>query len=125
MRRKRGDIAEYDRVGSCVTKVPLAAGSVRGWPAAAGRPGERGPLPGMVGERPCFRSARAVAGGFDGEPGCAGRQLTGSVDTASAASRTAWPGTIFRSPRLVCDPLPMPKLVAPAVKVNALPLVAM
>jgi len=52
-----------------------------------------------------------------------GRQLTGSADTASAASRTARPGTIFRPPRLVCDPLPVPKLVAPAVKVNALPVV--
>jgi hypothetical protein len=50
-------------------------------------------------------------------------QLTGSADTASAASMTAWPGTIFRSARLVCDPLPVPKLVAPAVKVNASPLV--
>src|SRR5580658_1226969 len=57
-------------------------------------------------------------------PPRAGRQLTASADTASAASRTAWPGTIFRSPRLVCDPLPVPKLVAPAVKVNALPVVS-
>src|ERR1700677_4519092 len=53
-----------------------------------------------------------------------GRQLTGSVDTALAASRTARPGTIFRPPRLVCDPLPVPKLVAPAVKVKALPVVS-
>src|SRR6185437_6559329 len=51
-------------------------------------------------------------------------QLTGSADTASAASRTARPGTIFRSPRLVCDPLPVPKLLAPAVKVNALPVLS-
>ena len=51
-------------------------------------------------------------------------QLTGAADMASAASRTAWPGTIFRSPRLVCDPLPVPKLVAPAVKVNALPVLS-
>ena len=51
-------------------------------------------------------------------------QLTGSADTASLASRTAWPGTIFRSPRLPCDPLPVPKLVAPAVKANALPVLS-
>jgi GntR family transcriptional regulator / MocR family aminotransferase len=37
---------------------------------------------------------------------------------------TAWPGTIFRSARLVCDPLPVPKLVAPAVKLNALPVLS-
>ena len=50
-----------------------------------------------------------------------GGQFTVPVDTASAASITARPGTIFRSPRLPRDPLPVPKLVAPAAKVNALP----
>src|SRR6516165_10724095 len=48
-------------------------------------------------------------------------QLTVSADTAPAASITAWPGTIFRSARLPRDPLPGPKLAAPALKVNALP----
>jgi hypothetical protein len=37
---------------------------------------------------------------------------------------TVWPGTIFRSARLPCDPLPVPKLAAPAVKVNASQLAA-
>jgi hypothetical protein len=49
-------------------------------------------------------------------------QLSASADTASAASRTARPGTIFRSARPPCDPLPTPKLTAPALKVNALPV---
>src|SRR5512143_359826 len=51
----------------------------------------------------------------------AGRHCTVSVDTALAASITAEPGTIFRSARLPRDPLPAPKLVAPAANVNALP----
>ena len=50
--------------------------------------------------------------------------LTDSADTAPAASITARPGTIFRSARLPRDPLPVPKLVAPAPKVNALPLLS-
>ena len=54
----------------------------------------------------------------------AGGQFTVSVDTALAASITARPGTIFRSPRLPRDPLPVPKLVAPAANVNALPLLS-
>jgi hypothetical protein len=45
------------------------------------------------------------------------------VNTALAASITALPGTIFRPPRLPSDPLPVPKLVAPALKVNASPAV--
>ena len=53
-----------------------------------------------------------------------GGQLTASADTAPAASITARPGTIFRSARLPRDPLPVPKLVAPAPKVNALPLLS-
>ena len=41
--------------------------------------------------------------------------------TNGTYSITAWPGTIFRSARLPRDPLPAPKLVAPAANVNALP----
>jgi hypothetical protein len=52
----------------------------------------------------------------------AGGQFTVSVDTVLAASITARPGTIFRSPRLPPrDPLPVPKLVVPAANVNASP----
>ena len=53
-----------------------------------------------------------------------GGQLTASADTAPAASITARPGAIFRSARLPRDALPVPKLVAPAPKVNALPLLS-
>ena len=63
--------------------------------------------------------AEAVGGRTDSV--MRGGQLTASADTAPAASITAWPGTIFRSARLPRDPLPVPKPVAPAPNVNALP----
>ena len=55
------------------------------------------------------------------ETPAAGRigQVTLSADTAPAASITARPGTIFRSSRLPRDPLPVPKLAAPAAPLPA------
>jgi len=115
--------------GSARTRSPLARPSplarflrqVRG-PDAAGA--ASGPASAASTRRPVvLRPPRRRRLSFASCPPQAGCQLTGSVDTASAASMTAWPGTIFRSARLPSDPLPAPKLVAPALKVNASPVV--
>src|SRR5262249_5829403 len=61
--------------------------------------------------------------GAPGGPRSSG-QVTASAETAPAASITARPGTIFRSARVPRDPLPVPKLAAPAPQANAVPPLA-
>jgi len=122
------------RAGDQAAGVPVSCNSAQFLGHLPGQHGARGLLaigPGIllsIDEGPMMSGpdladlislAEAVGGKTDSV--VRGGQLTASADTAPAASITAWPGPIFRSARLPCDPLPVPKPAEPAPKVNALP----
>jgi hypothetical protein len=98
--------------------VPAAAGVPPRWPPVRITPSGSWPAATVQVNGPTPPEVKKLMERGGPQPG---RQFTVSVDTASAASITARPGTIFRSARLPRDPLPAPKLVAPAANVNAFP----